>query len=66
MVRSEVLVTSLCIAAEVPATTALRWIKQLAESSDHRRAFIALSVQSSKAMSRYFAKVEMLLSQQAV
>lgn len=72
--RSQVSVTSLCIAAEVPATTALRWIKQLvdtgvfvrvADPSDRRRAFIALSEQSSHAMSRYFAEVEMPLLQQA-
>ncbi len=67
-------VTSLCIAAEVPATTALRWIKQLvdtgvfkrvADPTDRRRAFIALSEQSSQAMARYFAEVEMPLLQQA-
>ena len=72
--RSQVSVTSLCIAAEVPATTALRWIKQLvdtgvfvrvADPSDRRRAFIALSEQSLQAMSRYFAEVEMPLLQQA-
>ena len=72
--RSQVSVTSLCIAAEVPATTALRWIKQLvdtgvfvrvADPSDRRRAFIALSEQSSHTMSRYFAEVEMPLLQQA-
>ncbi|MEM7780227.1 MAG: MarR family transcriptional regulator [Pseudomonadota bacterium] len=72
--RNQVLVTSLCIAAEVPATTALRWIKQLVETgifvrvadpSDRRRAFIALSEQSSQAMARYFAEVEMPLLQQA-
>ncbi|AWW74073.1 MarR family transcriptional regulator [Erythrobacter sp. KY5] len=72
--RQQVSVTSLCIAAEVPATTALRWIKQLvdtgvflrvADPSDRRRAFIALSEQSSDAMARYFAEVEMPLLQQA-
>jgi hypothetical protein len=65
--HSRVSVTSLCIAAEVPATTALRWIKQLvdngvfirvADSSDKRRAFIALSEQSTEAMARYFLEVE--------
>lgn len=58
-------VTSLCIAAGVPATTALRWIKQLVEvgvferiddTSDRRRAFIGLSVSSREAMARYFAE----------
>ena len=67
-------VTSLCIAAEVPATTALRWINQLvdcgvfervADPSDRPRAFIGLSEQSAEAMARYFAEVEMPLLQQA-
>ncbi len=65
--HARVSVTSLCIAAAVPATTALRWIKQLvdsgvfvrvADSSDRRRAFIALSDQSTDAMARYFGEVE--------
>lgn len=65
--QQRVSVTSLCIAAMVPATTALRWIKQLVDCGvfqrmsdphDKRRAFIALSDQSREAMSRYFATVE--------
>ncbi|BDI60518.1 MarR family transcriptional regulator [Qipengyuania nanhaisediminis] len=65
--HQRVSVTSLCIAAEVPATTALRWIKQLvdsgvfvrvADSTDRRRAFIGLSDQSAEAMARYFAEIE--------
>lgn len=72
--RQRVSVTSLCIAAGVPATTALRWIKQLvengvfervADASDKRRAFIALSDRSLDAMSRYFAEVETPLAQAA-
>jgi len=60
-------VTSLCIAANVPATTALRWLKQMVDSglfvrgedpSDRRRAFIALSASSLDAMSRYFEAIE--------
>jgi hypothetical protein len=56
-------VTSLCIAANVPATTALRWIAQMVEAgileriqddTDRRRAFIALSDSASDAMARYF------------
>ena len=56
-------VTSLCIAASVPATTALRWISQMVEAgildrvqdeSDRRRAFIALSDKAADAMARYF------------
>jgi len=65
--HSRVSVTSLCIAAAVPATTALRWVKQMvdsgiferiADSSDKRRAFIALSDQSVDAMAQYFAAIE--------
>ncbi|MEO1221388.1 MAG: MarR family transcriptional regulator [Pseudomonadota bacterium] len=65
--KQRVSVTSLCIAAMVPATTALRWIKQLVDSgvferkadpNDKRRAFIVLSDHSRKAMARYFAEVE--------
>lgn len=56
-------VTSLYIAAAVPATTALRWITQMTEmgllvreqdSDDKRRAFIALSDSVADAMARYF------------
>lgn len=59
-------VSSLCIAAGVPATTGLRWIKQMTEtglfervedSSDKRRVFITLSDAAVDAMARYFAEV---------
>lgn len=59
-------VSSLCIASNVPPTTALRWIGQLSESglierqddvTDRRRAFIALSDAGSDAMARYFAEL---------
>lgn len=72
--HSRVSVTSLCIAAAVPATTALRWIKQLvdsgvfvrvADAGDRRRAFIALSDQSTSAMARYFSEVEAPLARAA-
>ncbi|TRD12649.1 MarR family transcriptional regulator [Erythrobacter insulae] len=72
--QSRVCVTSLCIAAGVPATTALRWIKQLvdtgvferiADPADKRRAFIALSDKSVEAMARYFAEVEIPLAHAA-
>lgn len=52
-------VSSLCIAANVPTTTALRWIKNLcdagifqraADPGDARRAFIGLSPRSAEAM----------------
>ncbi len=56
-------VTSLCIAAAVPATTALRWIAQMSEmgilvreqdDEDRRRAFITLTDSAADAMARYF------------
>lgn len=56
-------VTSLCIAAAVPATTALRWIQQMtamgilvrrSDPEDKRRAFIELSDSVADAMARYF------------
>jgi hypothetical protein len=58
-----VCVTSLCIAASVPATTALRWIGQMTEMGllvreqdpeDKRRVFIALADSVADAMARYF------------
>ena len=62
----QVSVTSLCIAAGVPATTALRWLTQMVESgifvrvpdpADRRRAFIALSERSMAGMAGYFASL---------
>ena len=59
-------VSSLCIAAAVPATTALRWIKTMTDSGlfqrradphDGRRVFIELAPPASVAMRRYFAEV---------
>ncbi len=64
--HARVSVTSLCIAAGVPPTTALRWIGQMVEAglfdrveddADRRRAFIELSDKSADAMARYFAEV---------
>ena len=64
--RQQVSVTSLCIAAGVPATTALRWIGQMVEADllvrvsdphDRRRAYIALADNTADAMARYFAEV---------
>lgn len=63
---ARVSVTSLCIAAGVPATTALRWLTQMVESgifvrvpdpADRRRAFIGLSEKAIAAMSGYFASL---------
>lgn len=59
-------VSSLCIAAAVPATTALRWLKSMTEKGifirradphDGRRVFVELSRDASIAMRRYFAEV---------
>jgi DNA-binding MarR family transcriptional regulator len=59
----KVSVTSLCIAAAVPATTALRWLTQMVESGvfqrvadpvDKRRVFIELSDQSKAGMAGFF------------
>ncbi len=60
-------VTSLCIAAGVPATTALRWLTQMVESGvlrrvadpkDRRRVFIELSDSSRMGMAGYFAAID--------
>jgi hypothetical protein len=59
-------VSSLCIAAAVPATTALRWLKTMtdkgmfvrrADPHDGRRVFVELSRDSSLSLRRYFADV---------
>ena len=61
--QQRVSVSSLCIAAAVPPTTALRWIKAMtdeallvrrADATDGRRIFIELGAPSAEAMSRYF------------
>ena len=58
-------VSSLCIAAAVPATTALRWLKTMtskgmfvrrADPHDGRRVFVELAPQASQALRRYFAE----------
>lgn len=59
-------VSSLCIAAAVPATTALRWLKTMvsqglfirrADPHDGRRVFVELAPEASSALRRYFADV---------
>ncbi len=59
-------VSSLCIAAAVPATTALRWIKTLTDSGlllrradphDGRRVFVEMAPNTSQAMRNYFGEV---------
>jgi DNA-binding MarR family transcriptional regulator len=60
----QVAVSSLCIAAAVPPTTALRWIRTMSEAGlferradpeDGRRVFIAISDRAANAMSAYLA-----------
>jgi hypothetical protein len=64
-----VAVSSLCIAAAVPATTALRWIKMLtdrglfvrsADPQDGRRVYIELSDEAARALAAYLRAVERL------
>ena len=66
LAQHRVPVSSLCIAAAVPATTALRWIKSMtdnglfvrrADPHDGRRVFVELSPGASQAMRGYFAEV---------
>lgn len=63
----KVSVSSLCIAAGVPATTALRWLMQMVETgvfcrvadpADRRRVFIELSESALAAMAGYFASIK--------
>lgn len=65
--RKPVSVSSLCIAAAVPATTALRWIRTMTEAGllirtadplDGRRVFIALGEPARAGMDAYFAAIE--------
>ena len=59
-------VSSLCIAASVPATTALRWLKTLVSQGlfvrrpdphDGRRVYVELAPDASHALRRYFDEV---------
>ena len=59
-------VSSLCIAAAVPATTALRWLKTMvsqglfirrSDPRDGRRVFVELAPETSHALRMYFAEV---------
>ncbi len=63
--RRDVAVSSLCIAAAVPTTTALRWIRNLCDlglferrddPADARRAFISLAPASMTAIARYLGQ----------
>ena len=66
LAQHRVPVSSLCIAAAVPATTALRWIKSMtdaglfvrqADPHDGRRVFVELSPAASAAMRQYFGEM---------
>jgi DNA-binding MarR family transcriptional regulator len=65
--QMRVSVSSLCLAAAVPATTALRWLKSMeqlglilrrADPHDGRRIFVELAPETSLALNRYFAELE--------
>lgn len=67
--QSRVAVSSLCIAAAVPATTALRWIRTLTEHGlfvrredpeDGRRIFIELSDSASDALTAYLQTIHQM------
>ena len=64
LVQRRVTISSLCIASNVPATTALRWIKALeadglasreADPFDGRRYYIALTERGLTAMKEFFS-----------
>lgn len=64
--QRRVSVSSVCVSASVPATTALRWINHLESKDlvrrkpdplDGRRVFLSLSGSGIAAMERYFAAV---------
>jgi hypothetical protein len=59
-------VSSLCIAAAVPASTALRWINALVKEglfvrcpdpNDQRRVYVELTPEASEALRHYFAEL---------
>lgn len=59
-------VSSLCIAAAVPATTALRWLRSMvdqklflrrADPHDGRRVYVELAPDTSQALRNYFAEL---------
>jgi DNA-binding MarR family transcriptional regulator len=62
---TSVSVSSLCVAANVPSTTALRWIRNLVEQgvfvpefdpSDARRVFVRLSKETTRKIRRTLRK----------
>jgi DNA-binding MarR family transcriptional regulator len=65
--QRRVSVSSLCLAAAVPATTALRWIKSMEKQGlvirrndpfDGRRVFVELTPETSLALNSYFADLK--------
>ena len=71
LVQHRVPVSSLCIAAAVPPTTALRWIKTMtdrglllrrADPHDGRRVFIEMAAATSVAMRRFFRESGLALA----
>lgn len=69
IVQHRVPVSSLCIAAAVPATTALRWIKAMTDRGllvrrddphDGRRVFIEMAPATSASLRHYFKDVGMM------
>ena len=69
--HNQVSVSSLCIAAEVPATTALRWIALMVERGilerrddpdDKRRAYVYLTEPIARQLSKYFAQAGSMAS----
>lgn len=64
-----VTVSSLCIASNVPSSTALRWIRQMTDmglilreddDGDKRRTFLSLSDGAALAMAKYFAELDVV------
>lgn len=71
LMQRRVTVSSLTAASDVPATTALRWIKLLVTNGlfvrredpfDGRRVFVELSPEASTAIRRYFGEAGQFLS----
>lgn len=69
--HQQISVTSLCLAAEVPATTAQRWIALMVERGmlerrndpdDRRRCFVSLAEPVARQLTRYFAEAGAMAS----
>lgn len=66
LLHRRVAISSLCAAAAVPATTALRWLTNLVEKGicirradplDGRRVYVELTSEASRGMKRYMTKL---------